>query len=593
MLTELYQYALENGLSARPGFKPKRVKAYVLLSAAGDFLAIQPLEKTAPAVYAPDIGAAANGTRYCNPLIEKAKIPLGLVEDPAKDKNIPTKHDFFLSMLDSGAACEPGFATVAQALRCSETVQLITNGLTAQKLKTSDPIGFMVDGFPLEKSERYLPWWESFRTMFSSGAADILPRCLITGELQAAMATVPKVSGLFSVGGHTSGDAFLCFDKDAFQSYGLKKSANAPVSEEAMTAVNAALTDLIAKAPVLGNSKLVHWYHGGITQEADLIPLLLDGDWADEESPDENSGADAKAALRAAKELITSIDTGTRPEALTARYYIMPLSGAGGRMMVRGWYEGSYEDLYRSISQWFDDLSLVSWDGRGMLKLPKLKALCTRLLKPGGDPQKVWSRMDEELPNLLHRLFASIINCTPLPDEVPSRLLQWIRSSIFKTEEEKHTVPFDHEVLAFQLLKAWLCRKQRLRGDEFPMETAYHREITRDVSYYCGQWMATYVAIQRKAMPEVGAGVAERYYTAASTNPAFVMGKLAQTAQHHLGKLEPGLANYFERKLSEVSVKIGTSKIPVCMTMEQQAEFALGYYQQRAALYSPQTAPKE
>ena len=28
MLTELYEYALRKNLAARPGFKPKRVKAY-------------------------------------------------------------------------------------------------------------------------------------------------------------------------------------------------------------------------------------------------------------------------------------------------------------------------------------------------------------------------------------------------------------------------------------------------------------------------------------------------------------------------------------------------------------------------------------
>ncbi len=108
MLTELYRYALDKGLAAQPGFKPKRVKAYVLLSASGEFLGIHTREKDAPAVYAPDIGAAANGTRYCNPLIEKAKIPLGMVEDPKGDQNVPTKHDFFLSMLDDGGRLRAG-----------------------------------------------------------------------------------------------------------------------------------------------------------------------------------------------------------------------------------------------------------------------------------------------------------------------------------------------------------------------------------------------------------------------------------------------------------------------------------------------------
>ena len=61
--------------------------------------------------------------------------------------------------------------------------------------------------------------------------------------------------------------------------------------------------------------------------------------------------------LRAAKALISSIENGTQPERLHARYYIMPLSGANGRMMVRLWQEGSYEDLYYNIKQWFEDLS--------------------------------------------------------------------------------------------------------------------------------------------------------------------------------------------------------------------------------------------
>ena len=47
-----------------------------------------------------------------------------------------------------------------------------------------------------------------------------------------------------------------------------------------------------------------------------------------------------KSALRAAKALISSIENGTQPERLHARYYIMPLSGANGRMMVRLWQGG-------------------------------------------------------------------------------------------------------------------------------------------------------------------------------------------------------------------------------------------------------------
>ena len=121
-----------------------------------------------------------------------------------------------------------------------------------------------------------------------------------------------------------------------------------------------------------------------------------------------------------------------------------------------------------------------------------------------------------------------------------------------------------------------------------PVET---NETLRDVSYYCGQLMAVYAAIQREAMPTVGTSIAERYYAAASTSPAFVIGKLSQLAQHHLDKLEPKAARFYENKLSEIFSRIGVRTIPAMMTVEQQTEFALGYYQQRAVMY-PASNPK-
>ena len=48
MLTELYEYALRKNLAARPGFKPKRVKAYVELGRTGEFLGVSVREKAPP-----------------------------------------------------------------------------------------------------------------------------------------------------------------------------------------------------------------------------------------------------------------------------------------------------------------------------------------------------------------------------------------------------------------------------------------------------------------------------------------------------------------------------------------------------------------
>ena len=404
---------------------------------------------------------------------------------------------------------------------------------------------------------------------------------------------MPKVSGLIGVGGHTAGDAFLCFDKDAFQSFGLKKSANAPVSENAMSAVNAALGELIANAPVLGNAKMLHWYSETIPPDEDVFSALVEGLGQDEsDEPEDAAAADARSqeqsAMRGARTLLNAVEQGVSPTALSATYYILPLSGANGRMMVRGWYQGSYESLCRNVSQWFEDLRIVTWDGNGRTNPPKFKALGIRLLKPGGNPQKVWSRMDDELPNLLGRLFNSAVQGTPIPDEVANRALRWIRSAIVQSDDDGKS-KFEYETLAFQLLKAWLCRKQRTKGVVTMQE---ENERNPGVAYCCGQLMATYVALQKAAI-DINVGVAQRYYTAASNSPAFVVGKLSQLSQYYLGKLDGGLAVYFEKKLSEIYCTIGDRTIPTVMNAEQQTKFALGYYQQRAALYAAKTAEQQ
>lgn len=107
-------------------------------------------------------------------------------------------------------------------------------------------------------------------------------------------------------------------------------------------------------------------------------------------------------------------------------------------------------------------------------------------------------------------------------------------------------------------------------------------ELSDNVPYQCGRLMALLADIQRQALPEVGAGVVQRYYAAASTTPALVFGRLIRNSNAHLDKIGD-LANLYEGKLSEVwdSIKM---KIPKTLTLEEQTLFAMGYYQQIARI---------
>lgn len=587
MLEELYRYAIGHELVMRPGFKSKHPRGYFHLSLSGQFLDLEVREKNAEEVIAPDAGAAANGTRYCNPLIEKAGIVLCIVCDEKKDKNVPVKHQFYVSFFEEGRNAEPLFGIVADALRDSGTLEQMQNALADKKIKPAEPVGFAVDGHYLERTEHYYEYWDQFRKKMQPPSEMKEERCLITGELSQPLATVPKVSGLIRVGGHTSGDAFLCFDKDAFQSYGLKQSANASVSEAAMAAVNAALSELIQKADILAGAKMVHWFSRPLNRQEDMFSLLFDGNYVEGEEEEASDGEEEREALAAAQALVASIREGKLAGKPDVMYYMMPLSGAGGRMMVRGWYEGSYESLYENISLWFADLRLILPNGKGMTRPPKLKALCLRMLKPGGG-KKVWERMDHELPNLSQRVTYAAIHGSPLPDESAYRVLQWLRSYLLTEGGQRRNREGGNtgqETVAYQLLKAWLRRKQRKDGEEEIMKEELNCQ-NRSAAYLCGRLMAVYSAIQEKAMPEVNVGVAERYYAAAMTGPGLVIGKLSQLSQYHLAKLDRGVEIFFEKKLTEIYQSMGEEEIPTALTMKQQTEFALGYYQQKAEIYS-------
>ena len=112
--------------------------------------------------------------------------------------------------------------------------------------------------------------------------------------------------------------------------------------------------------------------------------------------------------------------------------------------------------------------------------------------------------------------------------------------------------------------------------------TAYLNEEHPHPAYQCGRLMAVLADLQRAALGDVGAGIVQRYYSAASSTPALVLGRLTRTSQFHLSKLDAGLAYWFNGRIADIWARIENS-LPATLTLEEQSLFALGYYQQIAA----------
>lgn len=581
MLKELYDYALENDLILPAGFVKKQVHAYVLLAKDGKFLGIMPGQDEK--VPCPDIGSMAHSRDKCNVLAEKRSILFPSEDTP--------KAAYFRETMAEAAKAEPRLALCLNALKDAGIANAVSAQLDQMKLDGTKVISFMVDGQSILELETVKNWWLQFRRQFCSDGSKA--PCLITGQLTVPLATVPPISGLSVVGGLTQGSVLICFDQDAFCSYDLEQGANAPVSEEAFAGVKAALDDLLTDAPVLAGMKFVHWYDKPVAAKRDKIEKIFDSAISDEDDEEDETDTpppedNPLQARRQADALIGSAKTGAPVHELPSRYYILLLSGVSGRVMVRAYEEGNYRQLTENLQQWEDDLRLTNSSGTAEMKPAKLAARLIRLVSRQSSDKNIFERMAKELSGLTPAVLNAILNNAQFPDAVVHRALAYLRSQMFESEDEEQTRKTP-DPLACQWLKAWLCRREREKHQEEVLSVEYN-ERHPEPAYHCGALVAVYGAIQHYAMPDVNASLIDRYYASASQTPALVLGQLSRMSNYHIGKLE-GLRMYFSNLRDQVACAIGGT-IPAVLLPEQQAYFALGYYQMCAKLEKERLARK-
>lgn len=574
MLRALYDYGLRRQLALPPGFVGKTIKAYISLSENDDHVGVY-LGEGAP-VPCPDIGSLANGRDKSNVLAEKRSVVL--------PEEAGAKSAFFLEALRAASAVEPLLKPCIRALEDPKITASIRSELDRANIKPGDRISFRVNGQSVLQSEKVRTWWEEYRKQFAQNDAHPSALCLITGVPTVPMTTTTPIQGLRVVGGHASGDALICFDKVAFCSYNQKKAANAPVSEDAFCVVKAALDDLLKDAPILAGMKFVHWFDREIPREADPLYSLdfgYDLPEEEEDGTEDGSATNALTERNRADQVPKSVYSGQNVQNLdNVSYYILLLSGANGRVMIRKYDRGNYAELRRNLEQWYADLALTNLSGTGNIRPVKLTARLLRLLKFQKMDSRPFERLSKELAGITPAVIQAILSGGVLPDAVAAKALSYIRSELLANDD--NTQSMLPNGLACQWLKVWLLRKKRIHQEEAILEE-YDLNLS-NAAYHCGGLMAVYAAIQKTAMPDVNTGIVERYYASAIQMPALVIGQLSSRANYHLGKIEKkGIVKRYEEKLRQVSAALGT-EIPVTLNLEQQSYFALGYYQMGAKL---------
>jgi len=573
MLEQLVNYA-KTHCAVEPGFAPKDVRWAIICDESGKFLEVLELGDTSlkrnpgrrftrcPDLTQSELVSGKETRRHF--LVDTLDVVVLYRINP-KDKKANAKHKAFVKLLKHASQVMPELSKAASLLENSTILAQIQLQLEEHKVNPGDKITFRIgDSFPVD-SDAWHDWWRKYRQELKKRALKPM-RCLISGKLAEPEGTHPKIKGLADVGGRGSGDALISFDKDAFTSYGLKQSANAAISEETAYAYSAALNELIREhSRRIAGTKVVHWFKEKI--EAEDNPLF----WLEEGTQAQELDAQHKA-----KELLSSIEAGKRPDLGDNYYYGLTLSGASGRVMVRDWMEGQFKELVSNIVSWFDDLSIVHRRGNGLAPTPKFLAVLGATVRS----------LDDLPAPFVAKMWRVAVRGEAIPTSALAETLTRAKMDIIKDE------PFNHARMG--LMKAYHLRKDRRKGgDAMSQEMQpYLNENHPHPAYHCGRLMAVLAQLQHSALGNVGAGVVQRYYAAASTTPALVLGRLTRTSQFHLNKLEGGLAHWYEDKLAGIWGRIEDS-IPATLTLEEQSLFALGYYQQLADLRTKKSTRKE
>ncbi|MGB9690427.1 type I-C CRISPR-associated protein Cas8c/Csd1, partial [Thermogutta sp.] len=327
-------------------------------------------------------------------------------------------------------------------------------------------------------------------------------------------------------------------------------------------------------------AKVAYWYSGSVPEELDPAQDIL-GELAEAPARKTKSkqGVSAQetyqAESRAAKAL-DAIRTGERPDLENLRYYAITLSANKGRVIVRDWMEGNFRELVENVNAWFDDLSIVGQFGKGIIKSFKLVKLLEATAREPSDVQAP----------VAAALWRCALKRMPIPYEVMAQTLKRVHVDIVTTDKDKKSLNSNLNHNRFALLKAFTIRCERV-----PSMTAELNEHETHPAYLCGRIMALLGSIQREALGEVGAGVVQRYYAAASATPALVLGRLIRTAQiAHLPKIQKERLRYwFENQLAELWSKMKEAP-PRTLTLEEQTLFAMGYYHQLATRLKKDTS---
>lgn len=595
MLNELLKFSATQERLGKD-FGERRIRWQVFFKGSGEYVSLMRLGAEGEGKVYPNCpfsGTATQGVAS-DFLFEKMEVLLKIDDKGESSTKRANKHQFFISLLKEAGSHSPGLLVLADALSKDEVVSQIRQEFINEsrkgkkkadaKLPISETFTLVLEDRCVLDATDWHSWWVAHQQppaeSITKSTTDLM-RCIATGDLvEPALRHEKKIEGLKFYGGRGQ-DGLAVFDKDAFQSYGLKFGSNAAMSADTANRYAAALNTLIKNNSVsIGNVLAIYWFGRALGDKADdPIAIAMADTGADDDVTDGG---------HAARHLYEAVKKGEREELLNNEYHTLLISGHSGRVMVRHYQTGQLKELAEGVKAWFDDLEICSLAGEGRLaKASGLSRMLEALLPPKRRDQD-YGDWIKPVSSLTPNFWQAAFQVLKIPNVVHGNLVQRLVTQwIDLSEAEKLSNKGKQESTLFcsliyrrmSLLKLFHIRNL---GDTH-MKSHLNPEHPAP-AYQCGRLLALLANLQRVALGDVGAGVVQRYYGAVSQAPALHLGRLVSNAKNHLSKLPADKKpDEKDEAIAGVFGRLGDS-IPRTLTLEEQSLFALGYYQQLANL---------
>ena len=417
--------------------------------------------------------------------------------------------------------------------------------------------------------------------------------CLVTGRRLLIARLHTKIKG---VDGTASAEVpLVSFEQASFKSYGQERGDNAPTSETAVFRYTAALNRLLDRASSrnrlkIADTTVVFWADTSGVVDETAAKAAEDAFAAWFEQPAQGGqGADDASEAAKLRDALNMLAKGRPVQDLGlglmpgTRFHVLGLAPNIARLSVRYWLDDSFDEFAVRLADHYRDLAIepAPWGA----KPPSIQRL---LVKTTALQEK-----RENIPPLLAgEMTRAVLSGTRYPRTM-------LTAAIIRLRAGDNPWTGWHAAA----VRAVLARDHRLAHQhEFDFDPTKEPPMSLDrnhpnMGYQAGQLFAVYELAQRAALGrDVKSTIRDKYFGAASATPATIFPLIITNGQNHLSKIrkeKPGWATVIEKELEEVMGRIKPTmpfSLPRSLRLEDQGEFAIGYYHQRRAKLGEGTA---